>query len=209
MNAESTVLAYKYASVQPTWDFSIVMPPILQALRLIPPNGRVLDIGCGNGALLAELSKRGSWALHGAEASQSGVELTRNRGFAVQFADASVDLVSLFGQQSFDLIISVEVIEHVYDPRGFLRQARSLIRTPGRLVLTTPYHGYWKNLMIALLGKGDAHYDPLLDGGHIKFWSRRTLSAALMETGFRDIQFYGAGRYPYLWKHMVLTATPC
>jgi len=209
MNAGLTLQGYKYTHLQPTWDFSIIMPPILEALRAIPPEGRVLDIGCGNGALLAELRNHGSWALCGTDASESGVELTRSRGFAAQLADASVDLVSLFGQQNFDLIISVEVIEHVYDPRGFLNQARELTRTPGRLVLTTPYHGYWKNLMIALLGKGDAHYNPLLDGGHIKFWSRRTLSAALMEAGFRDIQFYGAGRYPYLWKDMVLTATPC
>jgi hypothetical protein len=51
-----------------------------------------------------------------------------------------------------------------------LRQANALLRTRGHLVLTTPYHGYLKNLLIAALGKSDSHFDPLLDGGHIKFW---------------------------------------
>jgi hypothetical protein len=76
----------------------------------------------------------------------------------------------------------------------------------GRLLLTTPYHGYLKNLLISALGKCDSHYNPLWDCGHIKFWSRRTLSKALEETGFENIQFYGAGRFRWLWKSMVLTS---
>lgn len=64
-----------------------------------------------------------------------------------------------------------------------------------------------KNLLIAVLGKFDSHVNPLWDCGHIKFWSRATLSAALVETGFGQIEFYGAGRFSYLMKSMVLTAT--
>jgi 2-polyprenyl-3-methyl-5-hydroxy-6-metoxy-1,4-benzoquinol methylase len=101
----------------------------------------------------------------------------------------------------------VEVIEHVYDPRGLLRQAHALLRPKGQIVLTTPYHGYLKNLLIAATGKCDSHYNPLWDCGHIKFWSRKTLVAALVETGWQNINFYGAGRFRYLWKSMVLTAT--
>src|ERR1035438_9032616 len=80
-------------------------------------------------------------------------------------------------------VISVEVIEHVYDPRGMLTNISSLLKTGGTLVLTTPYHGYLKSLAIAIAGKCDSHYNPLFDGGHIKFWSHRTLAAALSECG--------------------------
>ncbi len=200
-------LEYSYSHTSPTWDHRIVLRPIIQAAQSIPSNGSVLDIGCGNGAMLVEIRQLGSWRLCGVESSQSGVSLARSQGFDVRFADASADLVALFEPHSFDLIISVEVIEHVYDPRGFLLQAHALLRPKGRLVLTTPYHGYLKNLLIAALGKCDCHYNPLWDCGHIKFWSRKTLSAALAETGYESIQFYGAGRFRYLWKSMVLTAT--
>lgn len=200
-------LDYAYTHALPTWDHSIILPPIVQAVRGMPSGGAVLDIGCGNGALLAEIRKLGSWKLCGIESSESAVSLACGQGFDVRLGDATVDPTTLFEPRSFDLIISAEVIEHVYNPRGLLRQAHTLLRPQGRLLLTTPYHGYLKNLIIATLGKSDSHYNPLWDCGHIKFWSRATLSAALAEAGFQNIQFYGAGRIAYLWKSMVLTAT--
>jgi 2-polyprenyl-3-methyl-5-hydroxy-6-metoxy-1,4-benzoquinol methylase len=200
-------LNYDYSHTRPTWDHSIILPLIIQAVQSIPPNGSVLDIGCGNGAILGEIRKLGPWRLCGVESSEGAVSQARSQGFDVRLADATTDLVMLFEQHTFDLIVSVEVIEHVYDPRGLLRQAHTLLRPKGHLVLTTPYHGYLKNLLIAVLGKCDSHYNPLWDSGHIKFWSRKTLVAALVETGYQSIHFYGAGRFAYLWKSMVLTAT--
>jgi hypothetical protein len=46
----------------------------------------------------------------------------------------------------------------------------------------------------------------LWDGGHIKFWSKKTLSELLKREGFEVIDFHGVGRLPYLWKSMVLIA---
>ncbi|MGC9950218.1 MAG: hypothetical protein ABSF64_27960 [Bryobacteraceae bacterium] len=51
-------LDYSYTDALPGWDHSIVLPPIVQALRSIPSDGAVLDMGCGNGAMLAE---SGNW----------------------------------------------------------------------------------------------------------------------------------------------------
>jgi hypothetical protein len=53
-------LNYNYSHTGPTWDHSIVLPPIIRAARSIPPNGSILDIGCGNCAMLAEIRKLGS-----------------------------------------------------------------------------------------------------------------------------------------------------
>ncbi len=55
-------------------------------------------------------------------------------------------------------------------------------------------------------GKLDRHFTALWDGGHIKFWSRRTLSALLQEAGFELVAFRGAGRWPWLWKSMLIAA---
>ena len=62
------------------------------------------------------------------------------------------------------------------------------------------------NLTIALANKMDYHLSALWEGGHIKFWSRRTLAILLREAGYHHLVFTGAGRIPYLWRHMVFSA---
>lgn len=92
------------------------------------------------------------------------------------------------------------------DPRAFLLNCRALLNARGTLILSTPYHGYLKTLLLALTGKMDQHFTALWDHGHIKFWSRKSLCAVLSETGFEDIEFVGSGRLPWLWKSVMVRA---
>ena len=81
-----------------------------------------------------------------------------------------------------------------------------VLKPGGYLLVTTPYHGYLKNLALSVFGKWDKHHTALWHGGHIKFWSQATLTQLLSENGFRVDNFFGVGRLPYLWKSMVLVA---
>lgn len=72
--------------------------------------------------------------------------------------------------------------------------------------MTTPYHGYLKNLAISLAGAWDRHLDPFWDGGHIKQFSRKTITRLLQEGGFELRRFGGVGRMPGLWKSMIVLA---
>jgi 2-polyprenyl-3-methyl-5-hydroxy-6-metoxy-1,4-benzoquinol methylase len=85
------------------------------------------------------------------------------------------------------------VIEHFVRPFNLPRFAKQLLRPGGHLIISTPYHGYPKNLVLALANKWDAHLNPFWDGGHIKFWSRKTLSQLLNETGFRIRSVHRSG----------------
>ncbi len=180
-------------------------PPVLRQLAALPAGSRVLDAGCGNGYFAKHLREQG-YDVVGTDLEESGVANARKLCPQVRFEVASVydDLAARFGK--FDAVVALEVIEHLYDPRVFVGRVRECLRPGGRFILSTPYHGYLKNLAIALSGKFDAHMTPLWDGGHIKFWSRRTLTTLLEEKGFRVEAFVGAGRLPYLWKSMILTA---
>ena len=73
-------------------------------------------------------------------------------------------------------------------------------------MISTPYHGYIKNVALAVTGKLDAHFTALWDGGHIKFFSIATLSQLLEEAGLRDITFKRVGRVPVLAKSMLAIA---
>jgi 2-polyprenyl-3-methyl-5-hydroxy-6-metoxy-1,4-benzoquinol methylase len=108
---------------------------------------------------------------------------------------------------SFDVVISVEVIEHLFYPRELVKAAKQCLKPKGRLIITTPYHGYFKNLVLAISGKMDKHFHVLWDGGHIKFFSVKTLSSLVEAEGYADIHFSFAGRLPYLWKSMLCCCT--
>lgn len=103
-------------------------------------------------------------------------------------------------------MISSDVIEHLFSPRDLAWFAKQCLKPQGQLIITTPYHGYWKNLALALTNRMDGHYTALWDGGHIKFFSVKTLSQLLQEAGFSKLEFKFAGRFPYLWKGMLVSA---
>lgn len=167
---------------------------------------RVVDIGCGNGALCRELASRG-YEVVGCEPSADGVRLAQTAAPELVFHQIGVDDdPAAVGNESFDVAIATEVIEHVVRPRNLPRFAKQVLRPGGHLIISTPYHGYLKNLVLALTNKWDSHLTPLWDGGHIKLWSRKTLSQLLNEVGFRVVRFIGAGRLPFLWKSMIVVA---
>jgi 2-polyprenyl-3-methyl-5-hydroxy-6-metoxy-1,4-benzoquinol methylase len=164
----------------------------------------LLDIGCGNGTLARDIAARGV-AVVGMDPSESGIEEARKNCPTGKFYHLGIyDDPGEIAEKEFDMAVSSEVIEHVFYPRELPRFASKKLRSRGLLLLTTPYHGYLKNLAIAALGKWDHHHMVFWDGGHIKFWSRATLTRLLEEEGFEVIGFDGCGRAPYLWESMIL-----
>jgi 2-polyprenyl-3-methyl-5-hydroxy-6-metoxy-1,4-benzoquinol methylase len=164
-------------------------------------------MGCGNGFLCGEFLKRGC-RVTGIDVSPSGIGLARKSYPAGRFEALAIseNVLETLDEPPFDLVVSTEVVEHVYLPRIYARACFNALKPGGRLVCTTPYHGYLKNLALSLIGGWDQHADPLWDGGHIKLWSRKTLTRLLEETGFTDVRIRGAGRLPYLWMTMVAAA---
>jgi 2-polyprenyl-3-methyl-5-hydroxy-6-metoxy-1,4-benzoquinol methylase len=167
---------------------------------------RVLDIGCGNGALAAELAAAG-FAVTGCDDDAGGVEVARKAVPAARFERLSVyDDPARLGESGFDVAVSTEVVEHLFQPGALPRFAAAVLRPHGHLVLTTPYHGYLKNLVLSLTNKWDQHFSPLWDGGHVKFWSPATITQLLDRAGFDVIKITGAGRVRWLWKSMIVVA---
>jgi 2-polyprenyl-3-methyl-5-hydroxy-6-metoxy-1,4-benzoquinol methylase len=172
-------------------------------------NKNILDVGCGDGTLVKYFVENG-YNAYGTDASESGINIATKFSadrFALQ--DLSTDdLPAKFDHLGFDTITAIEVIEHLYDPRGLVKFCKDVLlkNGGGEIILTTPYHGYIKNLFLSIAGKWDQHADPLWDGGHIKLWSYKTISKLLVEYGFTVTKFKGCGRFPYLWKSMIIKA---
>lgn len=167
---------------------------------------RILDLGCGNGSFSSFLANRG-FEVIGIEESSSGIAHAQESYPNCRFRQGSIydlDLTDL--ANSFDIVLAIEVIEHLFYPRQLLQVAKQCLQPHGVLILTTPYHGYLKNLVLSLTGKMDAHFTALWDGGHIKFFSVSTLSQLLISEGFLEQKFRFSGRIPYLWKSMICAA---
>jgi 2-polyprenyl-6-hydroxyphenyl methylase/3-demethylubiquinone-9 3-methyltransferase len=176
--------------------------------RLLPAETamRILDIGCGTGFIDNSLAKRGH-SVVGVDFDPKAIEIHKRvyPHLDVRLHHAEEPLKGILGEQA-DLVLAVEVVEHLYRPLRFLEEAREALRPGGHLVLTTPYHGYWKNLAIALLGQWDHLFTVEWEEGHIKFFSETTMRRMLTRAGFDDIVFANAGRVPYFWKTMVVRA---
>jgi 2-polyprenyl-3-methyl-5-hydroxy-6-metoxy-1,4-benzoquinol methylase len=99
------------------------------------------------------------------------------------------------------------VIEHLLYPRELIKSAKKCLKPNGSLILTTPYHGYIKNCVLALTGKMDNHFTVLWDGGHIKFFSVKTLTKLLSDEKFTNLRFEFAGRFPFIAKSMLVSST--
>lgn len=185
-----------------------LVPVVLAWLRELQPQ-KVIDLGAGNGALCRTMAEAGH-TVAGIEPDAAGVEIARRQSPQAQIyqlgVDDAPDAVLRDHPDGFDIAVSTEVLEHLYAPRRLPAFAHAVLRRGGHLLVTTPYHGYLKNLAISVVGGWDRHADPLWDGGHIKLFSRRTISLLLNEAGFRIVSFGGVGRAPYLWKSMVVVA---
>lgn len=197
---------YGYTDPGATHVFSYIQEPLLTLLDA-KVNTCILDLGCGNGYLANHLLSRG-FNVYGTDASAQGIAIaskTNPDRFFVQDLSTGELPTELKGLK-FDTIISTEVIEHLYDPQAFIAFCKACLTANGQIIVSTPYHGYLKNLVLALFNKWDTHANPLWLGGHIKLWSADTLSRLLTDAGFDAVEFKGCGRIPYLWKSMIIKA---
>lgn len=199
---------YGWDTSEETCAHGYITPEIKKTLERLGSN-KVLDLGCGNGALCKLLSKEGYYMV-GVEYDHDGFSIASSSNPNLSFYNLGVqDSPSSMIEREglFDTVISTEVIEHLFSPHLLPQFASKVLKRDGFLVITTPYHGYLKNLVLSIMNKWDAHLTPLWHGGHIKFWSRKTITKLLEENGFSVVSFSGVGRFQYLWKSMVIVAS--
>lgn len=197
---------YGYSDPELNSSHAYLLPALRNELERLDSNEKQLfDLGCGNGSVAAVIAADG-WNVIGVDVSSEGIAAA-NAAYPhlrLEAGSAYDDLVSIYGR--FPLVVSLEVVEHVYAPRDYAKTLFDLVEPGGTAIVSTPYHGYLKNVALALTGKMDSHFTALWDHGHIKFWSMRTLRTLLTEAGFEDVRFRRVGRVAPLAKSMIAIA---
>jgi methionine biosynthesis protein MetW len=128
---------------------STLRPDLAAIAAMIRPGTRVLDVGCGDGALLEHLVRTKGVDGRGIELSQQNVNACVARGLSVMQGDADTDL-SEYPSGAFDAVILSNTIQATERPRLVLEH---LLRIGRRTAVSLPNFGYWK-VRLALLATG-------------------------------------------------------
>ena len=125
-------------------------PLIMQAIaRLVPHGARVLDLGCGDGALLAYLQQHNGCTGYGVELSDANVHACVQRGVNVLQLNLDEGL-SLFADQSFDVVLQIDTLQHLRNAETMLRET---VRVGRVGIVAFPNFGHWFNRLSVLQGR--------------------------------------------------------
>lgn len=179
------------------------LQPVLEQILGWGQGQALIDLGCGNGSLTVPFAERG-YEIVGVDVAGSGIRAAQAAHPKLDFrAHDLAQPLPVDLRKRFDVALSAEVVEHLYLPRDLFARGDEALIPGGRLIVTTPYHGYLKNLALAVTGKFDSHWSPGWDYGHIKFFSRETLSQLGSECGYSMVEFHRIGRIPPLAMSMI------
>jgi methionine biosynthesis protein MetW len=162
------------------------------ALGALGSGQRVLDVGFGNGLVLQKLQGRYRERVGVDLALSKHALALRAEGIRVLKGDVSRGLPFKAGH--FDAVVSLDVLEHVFDPLAFLTELRRVLRPGGRLVVSTPNVRYLRQLWrIAVQGLGPqtSGEDEGWDGGHLHYFSSKDLLALSRRAGFATARVEG------------------
>jgi SAM-dependent methyltransferase len=147
---------------------------------LCPPAGRILDFGAGTGALAHSLREQG-FAVTGVEASADAVAEARRR-YGIELHRDLAEIAP-DARGAFDVVSCIEVIEHLDDPRPILASFKRLLKSGGRLYLTTPN----RDGLLARTQK--CAWREARDPCHLVLYNYRALGTVLRAAGFADLRY--------------------
>ncbi len=155
-------------------------------IRGFKPTGRFLDIGCAHGLLL-DRAKLAGYATFGVEPTSKNAEVAAAKGHNV-FNGWLNDFVAKVGEQRFDVITCLDVIEHIDNPKSFMTLASSLLAEDGLMVISTPNYS---GVIAKLLGARDPYMTP---PEHITFFTTNGMCRLATSCGLaiRSFQCFGS-----------------
>lgn len=166
--------------------------------------GNILDFGCGSGEILSEITNSNPKAkILGIDISKIATRQAKKRVPSGTFKTIIESKKVPIKSESIEFILANDVIEHVYDTEWLFNEFSRLLKKDGLILISTPYCGLIKNLVIALTNF-ELVYDPL--GPHIRFYTKKSLNKCLDLIGFRTIRFGTFGRFFPLSKGMFVLA---
>ena len=148
----------------------------IKSLSLLDSGRRVLDVGCGFGALGKEFRHRG-FEVWGIERDPKATALASERldqVIVADLADRALLDAKLSGNQ-FDVIVFSDVLEHMLDPRGVVLTFLPYLAPAGRVIISVPNVANWQTRLGLLFGRFTYRDTGVLDRTHLRFFTQRSI----------------------------------
>ena len=150
--------------------------------HLIAPQARVLDLGCGSGALGQHLLQTKSCSVDGVTLNDAEAAHARPHYQRIVVDNLETcDLLATFAGQRYDAIVCADVLEHLSRPERVLAACRELLAPSGQLLISVPNAGYCGLIVDLLHGEFRYREEGLLDRTHLRFFTRRSLTRFLQD----------------------------
>ncbi len=174
--------------------------PVLS--KIIPQNQKIkiLDYGCGTGKIFKELMQMNPQStISGTDISEFALKKIEKRFPKNRFYLVSDGTKIPLKNSTFDFIAALDVIEHIVHTDLILDEFYRILAPKGKLLISTPYHGVIKNLVLSAVGF-EKVFNPF--GPHIRFFTEASLTEGLERHKFKILKKGHYGRFSPLWRGM-------
>ena len=148
------------------------------------PGGRVLDIGCSDGAFGAQVRDLG-FHVTGIDIVDHVAAKERLDEFYRYDANAPIQLPQ---SEPFDVVVLADVLEHVVQPEQLLTQTRAFLAPGAKVFVSVPNFAHWYPRLKVASGRFDYDERGILDRGHVRFFTRKTIEKLFADQGFVVVQ---------------------
>jgi len=151
---------------------------------LIPNGAKLLDVGCSTGRLGKELRTRKGCFVVGIEMNEQSAAKARENIDRVIVGDIeSKDVISKI-ENSFDVIILADILEHLLEPRAVLKKVKTLLNLKGFVVVSLPNIAYWEIRKQLFFGKFQYEDTGILDRTHLRFFTIKSAIELFEKCGY-------------------------
>ncbi|MBI1806089.1 MAG: class I SAM-dependent methyltransferase [Ignavibacteria bacterium] len=176
------------------------------ALKMIEGGDRFLDIGCGEGTLAMQVQNRFK-EVHGIDISEDAVRLANQNGVKATRVNLNIEPIP-YPDNYFDTVVSLDVIEHVFDPIRFLKEIHRVLRRDGYTIISTPNIRKIQRILELIRGRFPrTSYDPIgFDGGHLHYFTSKDMKVLLEQHAFTVTLLNGICGDRRTWKYRLAVA---
>lgn len=177
----------KTKSQKPEW-YLYDTPPNEDICSLVEKNKKVLDIGCATGRIAEKLKKEKGCKVVGLEVNKEMAEIAKKRCDQVILLNVEKAAKLDFPNGYFDILFFADVLEHCSNPGEILVNLRKYLSKNGYVLISIPNVANWEIRLRLLMGNFDYKGGTILDTGHLKFFTLRSIKQLLEQSGYRVVE---------------------